>query len=87
MPRIAPTMRERQMTDIARRIRHHYDDARRERGIDCHTAAQSYGMKYDTLNNHLRNPALFTLGELSAIANTMNISLAALVSGGGQDNG
>lgn len=81
MPRIAKSDREKMMDDIARRIRHHYDDARRERNIDCHTAAKAYGMTYGTLNNHLSRPANFTRGELITIANTMNVSLATLISG------
>ncbi len=81
MPRLAKTERERQMDVIAKRIRHHYDDSRRERNIDCYTAAKAYGMTYGTLINHLNCPASFTLGELTAIANTMNVSLATLISG------
>ena len=38
-------------------------------------------MGYDTLNRRLANPSRFTLGELVNIANTMNVSLATLVSG------
>lgn len=79
MPRIAKSERERLMDNISRKIRHHYDDSRRERGIDCYTAAKAYGMTYGTLNNHLNCPESFTLGELVSIANTMNISLETLV--------
>lgn len=81
MPRIAKSERERMMDDIARRIRHHYSDALYERGMDCRSAAKAFGMGYDTLNRRLANPSRFTLGELVNIANTMNISLATLVSG------
>jgi hypothetical protein len=38
-------------------------------------------MGYDTMHRRLANPSQFTLGELVTIANTMNISLATLVSG------
>ncbi len=81
MPRLTMTERDRQMNAIAKRIRHHYDDSRRDRNIDCRTAAKAYGMTYGTLINHLNCPASFTLGELITIANTMNVSLATLIGG------
>lgn len=81
MPRIAKSEREKTMDAIARRIRHHYNDALYERGLDCRSAAKTFGMGYDTMHRRLANPSQFTLGELVTIANTMNISLATLVSG------
>ncbi len=81
MPRLAKNERDRQMDAIARRIRHHYSDILKERGLDCRTAANSMGVPYDRLNNRMKSPSAFTLGELYAIANAMNISLSTLVSG------
>lgn len=79
MPRIAKSEHEKQMDAVARRIRHHYDDIRRDRDIDCFTAAKTMGICYATLYNRLKAPANFTLGELHSIANAMNISVETLI--------
>lgn len=80
MPRIAPSAAEAQRNTICKRIRHHYDDIRRERGC-CRIAAKTMGFTYETLNNRLHDPGSLTLRELQGVANAMNISLATLVSG------
>lgn len=79
MPRIAKSEHEKQMDAVARRIRHHYDDIRRDRDIDCFAAAKTMGICYATLRNRLMSPATFTLGELHSIANAMNISVETLI--------
>lgn len=81
MPRLTKSDLEKTMDDIARRIRHHYNDVIYERGLDCRSAAKTFGMGYDAMHRRLANPSQFTLGKLVTIANTINISLATLVSG------
>lgn len=81
MPRISPSAGEAARIRIVRRIRHHVDDARRERGLCFEETAKSLGMKQGTLYNRFKNPGSFTLLELQGIANAMNISLATLVDG------
>lgn len=82
MPRLAKPAREKQMDAAAERIRHHYYDALYVRRLTARQAALSLGfMSSDTLLRRLNNPADFTLGELSACANAMNISLVSLISG------
>lgn len=82
MSRIAKSEFEKLKNKICRRIRHFYDDIRRERGIDYHQAALTLGFSCAaTLLNRFRRPGRFTLDELGTIANAMNISLETLVSG------
>lgn len=82
MPRLALSEREKQIDTICRRIRHHYDDSLHRGRTDCRTVAKAMGFPcYQTLVNRFRTPSDLTLGELMTIANTMNISLATLVSG------
>lgn len=81
MPRLAKTEREKQLDAVAKRIQHYYDDTRRERKLDCYTAARAMGLSYDTMLRKISNPSRFTLGELQSVANAMNISLFTLISG------
>lgn len=82
MPRLAMSEREKQIDTICRRIRHHYDDTLRRGNTDCKRVAMAMGFPcYQTLSNRFKRPTDLTLGELMTIANTMNISLATLVSG------
>lgn len=81
MPRIAKSEKEKRIDNIARVIRHHYDDSIRERGISCKTAAKSLGITYGTLANRFKSPRDFRIGELIDIANAMNISIETLISG------
>lgn len=81
MPRIAPSAQEAVRIRIVRRIRHHIDDARRERGLCFEETVKTLGMKQGTLYNRFKSPGSFTLLELQGIANAMNISLASLVDG------
>jgi AraC-like DNA-binding protein len=81
MPRHSPSAQESERIRIARRIRHHVNDALQERGLCIEEAAKSLGMKQGTLYNRFKNPGSFTLLELQGIANAMNISLASLVDG------
>lgn len=80
MPRIAKSEREERMDRIAKRVRHYYDDIRRDRKLRCETAANTLGFTcYPTFRNRLNRPSDFTLGELFAIANVMNISIETLI--------
>ncbi len=82
MPRLAKPAREKQMDAAAERIRHYYYDSLYVRKQSSEQAAKALGfMSPLTLRRRLERPADFTLGELSACANTMNISLVTLIGG------
>ena len=59
--------------------------AGKRNGRDSRAAAAALGVPYITLWRRLKSPEDFTLGELQSIANTLNISLPALL--GGQADG
>lgn len=78
MPRLAKTQAERQCAAILREVDAYVADRRRN-GFDAQSAAQSLGLTYTVLWRRRKNPESFTLSELQSIANTLNISLPALL--------
>lgn len=73
----ALTVREALVRD---RVRKYYDMARAGGEVNCHEAAGLLGFScYTTLQNRLRRPNAFTLGELETIAGVMNITLEELI--------
>ena len=79
MPRLPKTTAQRQRDAVVSAI-----DGKRN-GRDSRAAAAALGIPYITLWRRLKAPEDFTLGELQSIANTLNVSLPALL--GGQTNG
>lgn len=72
--------RETERDRICRSIRHYYNDLTRDRGYKAAALALGFPCA-GTLINRLNKPADFRLGELQAIASTMNISLDELLNG------
>ncbi len=82
MPRLAKTALEKIVDAITAHIRHYYYDAMYVRKQSSEQAAKALGfMSPLTLRRRLNNPLDFTLRELLACANTMNISLVTLIGG------
>ena len=84
MPRLPNTTSQRQRDAVVRAI-DGYIAAGKRNGRDSRAAAAALGVPYITLWRRLKAPEDFTLGELQSIANTLNVSLPALL--GGQTNG
>ena len=84
MPRLPKTTAQRQR-DAAVSAIDDYIAAGKRNGRDRHAAAAALGVPYITLWRRLKAHEDFTLGELKSIANTLNVSLPALL--GGQTNG
>ncbi|MGM9683233.1 MAG: hypothetical protein ACI3XQ_06520 [Eubacteriales bacterium] len=81
MPRLVKSKAERQYSKLVGAVRI-YMLERRDCGENCHDAALRLGMPYERLNGRLKKPGDFTLRELQAIANVMNVSIPALIGEG-----
>ena len=80
MPRLPQTERDKIRTNVGRTIAHYQSDSRRERNVFRDKAASALGFgSGETLRRKIHNPGGITLDELLSIANTLNISIYALL--------
>ena len=80
MPRLPQTERDKIRANVGRVIAHYQSDSRRERNVCRDKAAAALGFgSGETLRRKIRNPGIITLDELLSVANTLNISIYALL--------
>lgn len=84
MPRLPQSRADRQQTAILRAI-DTYAAERKRAGQSMESTARALGFEYQTLNHRRHRPESFTVGELQRIANTLNVSLIALLGEKGTD--
>ena len=78
MPRLSKTQAQRQRDSVVRAIDGYLAECKRG-GRDFKATSRALGVPYATLRRRTADPATFTLGELQSIANTINVSLPALL--------